>query len=94
MSPTEILELVRAGYTKVEIEAMAPEPDPAPTPEPDPAPTLEPDLAPTPDRLAQLEQSIVRLTQAVQSSNIINSGGGIPALTAEDALASLIKKGG
>lgn len=53
MKSSEILELVRAGYTKEEIAAMEgtaapatdPEPDPAPDadPEPDPAPAADPE---------------------------------------------------
>lgn len=53
MKSSEILELVRAGYTKEEIDAMEgasapiadPEPDPAPAadPEPDPAPAADPE---------------------------------------------------
>lgn len=53
MKSSEILELVRAGYTKEEIAAMEgaaapatdPEPDPAPAadPEPDPAPAADPE---------------------------------------------------
>lgn len=53
MKSSEILELVRAGYTKDEIDAMEeaaapaadPEPDPAPAadPEPDPAPAADPE---------------------------------------------------
>lgn len=53
MKSSEILELVRAGYTKEEITAMEgasapiadPEPDPAPAadPEPDPAPAADPE---------------------------------------------------
>lgn len=58
---TEILELVRAGFTKEEINAMmkdpepekipekSPEnPEPTPVPSPDPAPTGTPEPKPTP----------------------------------------------
>lgn len=52
MKPSEILELVRAGYTKAEIEAMNqteppkptdPEPEPEPKPEPKPQPEPQPE---------------------------------------------------
>lgn len=85
--------------------APAPAADPAPAP--DPAPAADPQTAPDPapaadpptaadDRIAVLERAIVKLTQAIQGANILNSGGDpAPAMTAEEALGSLItKKGG
>ena len=103
MTSSEIIALVAAGYSKAEIEAMsaAPENDPQPEPAPaaDPQPTEDPVSAADPqpvqdDRIEVLEQAIIKLTQAIQGANILNSGkGAAPTLTAEDALASLIKGG-
>ena len=103
MTSSEIIALVAAGYSKAEIEAMSaapeadPQPDPAlaadPQPAEDPAPASDPQPVPD-DRITVLEQAIVKLTQAIQGANILNSGkGAAPTLTAEDALASLIKGG-
>lgn len=47
MTYTEILELIRAGYTKEEIDAMMKAPDPEKQPEPK-EPTLVPSPEPTP----------------------------------------------
>lgn len=104
MTSSEIIALVCAGYSKSEIEAMSaadlqPAPDPAPdadpAPAPDPAPAADPQPA-ADDRIAVLEQAIVKLTQAIQGANILNSGGDpVPTMTAEEALGSLVtKKGG
>ena len=51
MKSSEILELVRAGYTKEEIAAMegAAAPDQTPAPDADPEPDPEPDVDPEPD---------------------------------------------
>ena len=59
MKPSEILELIRAGYTKAEIDAMQndaekiehpePKPEPKPEPSPEPAPDPEPSPEPTPE---------------------------------------------
>ena len=52
MKSSEILELVRAGYTKEEIAAMegaAAAPDQTPAPDADPEPDSEPDADPEPD---------------------------------------------
>ena len=46
MTYTEVLELIRAGYTKEEINAMMQEETPAPAAAPDPSPA--PDPAPAP----------------------------------------------
>lgn len=103
MTSSEIIALVAAGYSKAEIEAMSaapsadpqPEPVPAADPQPveDPAPAADPQPV-ADDRITVLERAIVKLTQAIQGANILNSGkGAAPTLTAEDALASLIKGG-
>ena len=118
MELTDIMALVRAGYTKDEIAQMeAPgtaEPVPAPvaTPEPIPAPVdvpvavAEPTAVPQPQpqpqpaqaepSMAELMQSIAKLTSAVQANAIAQSvipggtlGQGTP--TAEDMLAEIIR---
>ena len=76
MLSSEILELVRAGYTKAEIQAMDQAPaDPVPAAEPaesvpaaDPAPAAAP-AATTPDWQQQLFQQLGSLTAAIQGQN-------------------------
>ena len=65
MTYTEILELIRAGYTRAEIDAMqkaegsAPEAKPAASPEAKPAasPEAEPAAAPEPEQKQTTEQN-------------------------------------
>lgn len=80
MKTSEILELVRAGYTKAEIQAMdaataaAPMPaaepaDEAPAaPAADPVPSVEP-ASTTPDWQQQLFTQLGALTAAIQGQN-------------------------
>lgn len=116
MELTDIMALVKAGYTKDEIALMekpgTAEPVPAPvaTPEPIPAPVdvpvavAEPTAVPQPQpqpaqaepSMAELMQSIAKLTSAVQANAIAQSvipggtlGQGTP--TAEDMLAEIIR---
>lgn len=117
MELNDILSLVRAGYTREEIEHMenpetpasAPVVEPVPEPQPAPAPVVEPVPAPAPapaptpqpvqqeaqPTMADLMQSIAKLTSAVQANAIAQSvlpGGGIPQTpTAEDMLAEIIR---
>ena len=117
MELTDIMALVKAGYTKEEIAQMekpgtstpspAPEPvketapTPEPVPEPEPAPVAQPVPAPQPAQpeaqptMAELMQSIAKLTSAVQANAIAQSvipGGANPqAPTAEDMLAEIIR---
>lgn len=104
MKLEEIMALVNAGYTKEEIAALEqpanPEPAPAPAPEPAPAPQPEPAPAPTPapepaqPTMADLMQSIAKLTSAVQANAIANSiipGGNNQQPAAEDMLAEIIR---
>lgn len=108
MNPQEILELVRAGYSKDEINTMfafapgsdpAPAPAPEPKPEPDPEPALDPKPEPEPAPAdpapwERIESAIAGLVSVIQNSNINNAGIKTPpALKAEDALASLIRGG-
>ena len=122
MELTDILSLVKAGYTRGEIEQMEkPQPgDPNPVPavqqvetpvpvaEPanPPTPVVEPVTAPVPapvpqpaqqeaqPTMAELMQSIAKLTSAVQANAIAQSV--IPAgisnpPSAEDMLAEIIR---
>lgn len=115
MELTDIMALVKAGYTKEEIALMekpgtstpAPEPvketAPAPTdaPEPEPAPVAppvpalqpaQPEAQPT---MAELMQSIAKLTSAVQANaiaqSVIPGGANAQTPTAEDMLAEIIR---
>lgn len=85
MLSSEILELVRAGYTKAEIQAMdaapaaapaAPAADPVPAAEPaapapaaDPVPAAEPAAPAAPDWQQQLFTQLGALTAAIQGQN-------------------------
>ena len=102
MKMNELLELVRAGFTKEEIMQFensghdTVEPQPAPNPEPEQAP--EPARTPEPepanfDPMQELTKRITELTQAVQASNrtYAEMGGSIidPHETALDTLRSI-----
>ena len=88
INPQEILELVRAGYTKEEINNMI---QPEPKKEPDSEPKKEPDSEPK--ELNALKEELSNLKKMIQKQNIDNSGkNSPPPLTASDALASLITK--
>ena len=117
MELTDIMALVKAGYTKDEITQMAqtpnpvPNPDPVPAPvdkptqadEPAPAPVAEPTPAPaatpvpapeTQPSMADVMQSIAKLTSAIQANAIAQSvlpNGGIQQPTAEDMVAQIIR---
>lgn len=87
MNPSEILELVRAGYTKDEINQMtAPAPVPVPEPTPEPVPDPEPQPAPAPadpgpeptpsepePTIKDVLQGIAKLTSAIQANAIAQS---------------------
>ena len=127
MELNDILALVKAGYTREEIEQMAkptpsdPNPVPAvepvanpvaepvnppapvvepvavsaPAPVPQPVPTQAPASVQTEPTMAELMQSIAKLTSAVQANAIAQSvipGGANPQTpTAEDMLAEIIR---
>ena len=114
MELADIMALVKAGYTRNEIEQMAqtavpnteqlPTPDdtPTPTPEPTPAQVVEPAPAPTPapvqeeaqPSMADIMQSIAKLTSAVQANAIAQSvipQGLTNPPSAEDMLAEIIR---
>ena len=106
MNLKDILELVRAGYTKEEITGMTqvpnPEPTPAPVddevpvPAPAPAPAPAPQPVPEPENnqptMSDIMQGIAKLTSAIQANAIAQSV--LPAQnpqTAEDMLAEIIR---
>lgn len=79
MKPEEILELVRAGYSKPEIEAMTsgekPEPEHQPEKAPEPEKQPEPEKVPeqNSDMLKLLVNKFEELTGAIQANNILYS---------------------
>lgn len=116
MELTDILALVKAGYSRDEIAQMENTvPGNAnPVPVPEPVPETEPKAEPTPVQaqvaepvsqpvtqptqaeptMAELMQSIAKLTSAVQANAIAQSviPGGVPNQpTAEDMLAEIIR---
>ena len=122
MELTDILSLVKAGYTREEIEQMEkpqpsdPNPVPAVTPVATPVPVAEPSNPPTQvvepvavpvaqpvpqpaqqeaqPTMAELMQSIAKLTSAVQANaiaqSVIPAGVSNPP-SAEDMLAEIIR---
>lgn len=106
MELSDILALVKAGYTREEIAQMgqtpAPEPvaepvaehvaEAVPQPQPQPSPAPEPEHAePT---MQEVMQSIAKLTSAIQANaiaqSVIPSGFSNPP-KAEDMLAEIIR---
>lgn len=105
----DVMMLIKAGYTKNEIQDLlaekAPEPAPAPTPaapEPEPAPAPEPEPAPTPaapmDQMMQAMQNMIQqnqqMLQAIQAANI--QAARMPEdtkETPEDLIAKIIAPG-
>lgn len=102
----EVMMLIKAGYTKEEIQAMetptpAPEPAPAPTePAAEPAPEpAEPAAEPAPmDQMMQAMQDMIRqnqqMLQAMQAANI--QAARMPTdtkETPEDLIAKIIAPG-
>lgn len=78
---------------EVPVEAVVAEPVPAPQPQPTPTPT--PVQEQTQPSTADIMREIARLTSAVQANAIANSqlpnGGGLMQMTAEDAVAEIIR---
>ena len=104
----DVMMLIKAGYTKNEIQDLlkepAPTPAPEPTPEPAPEPTPEPapEPAPTPaapmDQMMQAMQNMIQqnqqMLQAIQAANI--QAARMPAdtkETPEDLIAKIIAPG-
>ena len=78
MRVSEYIQLLRAGYTKAEIDAIVaeeknpppqPEPEPEPQPEPEPEPQPEPEPENPPAWAAALAQSIEHLQSTMQAFN-------------------------
>lgn len=102
MKASEILQLINAGYSKAEIDAMenpetdAPDPIPAAAPEAEQEP--EPEPKPIQEKLQTVNPEIEALTNqinslvsAIQRSNILNSQmPPAPKESAEDILANII----
>lgn len=90
MKINDLLELVRAGWTKDEIQAMEAGPAAAPVPEEQPAEPAAPDAAPAepaepaaepepevkPAWAVSLEKSVAAMIQTMQSMNRAASGRG------------------
>ena len=96
MEIKDIINLVNAGYTRAEIEAMqkasatapATQPTAAPATQPATAPATQPATAPA-TQPADLAAQIAALTAAIQANGILNSTQPKQE-TAEDILASLL----
>lgn len=85
MQYSEILDLLGKGFTPAQITDLAnapapapePAPVPAPAPTPEPAPEPAPAPAPAPDQApawaVALNDSITKMTMAVQAQGIMNS---------------------
>lgn len=94
----ELMMLIKAGYTKEEIQAMeAPAPTPIAEPAPEPAPESAPEPAPM-DQMMQTMQDMIRqnqqMLQAMQAANI--QAARMPAdtkETPEDLIAKIIAPG-
>lgn len=104
MERDDIIALARAGFSAEQIAALAAapaapaaapaEPTPAPAPAPAPAPPQAPAAptpapAPQPDAVMQLLERVGALTEAVQSSALLNTQQP-PVQTADDILAAII----
>ena len=90
MTTTELLELIRAGYTKADIEALEKpvEPKPEPKPEPEQPKPEEPKKEPEQGNNEVLA-AINNLTKAIQMQNLQKIGLDTPGdMTAEQALAA------
>lgn len=105
MDKDEVLELLRAGYSKDEINTLFGQVSAAPAgadpEESKPTPEAEAEQPPQPvheqndERIASLEHAITKLTEQLQRSNINNKGvDTVPTMTAEQALGSIISKKG
>lgn len=104
----DVMMLIKAGYTKNEIQDLLKEPAPEPTPETEPAPAPEPEPTPEPvptlengqpmDQILQMLQGMIQQNQqtlqAMQAANI--QAARMPAETKEtpeDLIAKIIAPG-
>lgn len=104
MNANDILELLRAGFSKDEIMSLTSTQEPAAAPQPaTPEPTPEPDPEPTPDpsssesnndvntAIAALTKQVEALTKAQQAANRSRSQvQNLMNETTDDILAGLI----
>lgn len=96
MKLEDVMALVRAGYTKDEIAAMAaPEPaespaaEPEPAPAPEPAPESSPASAPAP-QVSQTEALLREILGAVQMGNINKTAMEPPVEKSADVVTALL----
>ena len=101
MNANDILTLLKAGYTKAEIDAMnAPQPDPQPQPQPQPDPQPQPQPQPDPQpqpqpqptaqdpsaQLAAVLASMQETLKQMQAANIAGSNNPEPKTTHDQAM--------
>ena len=95
MRSKEVLELIRAGYTKDEINELFADDSGEQTQASEQETQAAEQETQGEDRIAELENSIMELKTIIQKSNINNRGvETVPELSAEQALGSLITKKG
>lgn len=100
MNANDILTLLKAGYTRQEIDAMAnpapvPVPAPTPAPAPDPAPVPDPTPSPAPSPAPQNNDAILaaitdlgnKFTAAMQAASL---GAAMMQQPAGDTLESVM----
>lgn len=91
MTYDQILELLNRGLSPADILALQDAPDPTvdPAPAPAPAPVAEPEAAPA--WATELNQNIVRMTNAMHANAIMQQQQpASPEVTADQALANII----
>ncbi len=104
MKIDELIELIRAGYTKEEIQALTapaadPEPEPEKKPEPEPAPKPEPETKPAEagtgfqgmeKELKEIRSGIAEMIKTFQAANVQSARMNAPDNnnSAEDILAN------
>lgn len=91
MKISEMLLLIKAGYSKKEINALieAEQTEPEPQPEPEPEPQPEPE--PEPDYKALYEQAVMDLEKA-QKANVNQPQPDIPPLDIDAELLKFANK--
>lgn len=100
MKLTELITLLKAGYTKEEIaefKALETKPDPEPSADPEPTQDPEPDPEPAPhyvDEIAKLTEQVNNLTALLQDNFRQNAEGKKPEPAAGDqVLKDILEKG-
>lgn len=104
MTHEELLMLVKAGYTKEEINAMtAPAPAEEPKEEPAPAPAEEPKETPAEvsefaemrRQFAEMNKEISNIVKGLQKMNVANARQGEPTNnTVDDILKNMLNPSG